>query len=76
MPSREEAQSSLHFAYRFSQAALFCEVREPHLLNVLANLRNFAARVPYKYRGSIEKACTAGLSFCVLRLQLKSPCCE
>ncbi|CAK9033475.1 Solanesyl-diphosphate synthase 2 [Durusdinium trenchii] len=31
-------------------------VRQPHLINVLKNLKTFAARVPPKYRGSIEKA--------------------
>ncbi|CAE8631916.1 unnamed protein product, partial [Polarella glacialis] len=31
-------------------------VREPHIGNVLTNLKNFAARVPPKYRGSIDKA--------------------
>ena len=43
-----------------------------HLLNVLANLRNFAARVPYKYRGSIEKAiCSLYDRLILLFLQLK-----
>jgi hypothetical protein len=35
-------------------AAVFS--RQPHLINVLKNLKTFAARVPPKYRGSIEKA--------------------
>ena len=56
----------------FRSCALCCEVREPHLLNVLANLRNFAARVPYKYRGSIEKAiCSLYDRLILLFLQLK-----
>jgi len=53
-------------------------VREPHLLNVLANLRNFAARVPYKYRGSIEKALkTEGfLSFLLSRAAVSLLCAK
>ncbi|CAE7333312.1 SPS2 [Symbiodinium pilosum] len=53
-------------------------VREPHLLNVLANLRNFAARVPSKYRGSIEKALkTEGfLSFLLSRAAVSLLCAK
>eukprot|EP00439_Symbiodinium_sp_Y106_P072675 s660_g13.t1 len=51
-------------------------VREPHLLNVLANLRNFAARVPYKYRGSIEKAICSFLSFLLSRAAVSLLCAK
>lgn len=54
------------------------KVREPHLLNVLGNLRSFAARVPPKYRGSIEKALrTEGfLSFLLSRAAVSLLCAK
>ena len=60
-------------------AVLSPEVREPHLLNVVANLRNFAARVPLKYRGSIEKAGARALGsweLALLLLRCSLPCVQ
>lgn len=54
------------------------QVRTPHLLHVLQNLRNFAARVPPKYRESIEKALrTEGfLSFLLARAAMGLLCAK
>eukprot|EP00434_Breviolum_minutum_P021479 symbB.v1.2.018955.t1/scaffold1484.1/size180055/7 len=53
-------------------------VRQPHLINVLKNLKTFAARVPPKYRGSIEKALrTEGfLSFLLSRAAVSLLCAK
>lgn len=53
-------------------------VRQPHLINVLQNLKTFAARVPPKYRGSIEKALrTEGfLSFLLSRAAVSLLCAK
>eukprot|EP00930_Biecheleria_cincta_P099271 TRINITY_DN90908_c0_g1_i1.p1 TRINITY_DN90908_c0_g1~~TRINITY_DN90908_c0_g1_i1.p1 ORF type:complete len:979 (+),score=202.33 TRINITY_DN90908_c0_g1_i1:22-2937(+) len=54
------------------------KVREPHLLNVLGNLRSFAARVPPKYRGTIEKALSTDgfLSFLLSRAAVSLLCAK
>jgi len=53
-------------------------VRTQHLTRVLENLRNFAARVPAKYRQSIQKALSAEgfLSFMLARASVSLLCAK